>query len=122
MDFVLLDNVNVEHIMPASGHNIESIRHDAGIENKEEFKSIVNHLGNKILLEEDINKSISNEWFKTKKQNSVKTKTGYKDSVYHIALDLVNYPSDRWTIDDIKAYTEQAVKRIESFVFGSQTE
>lgn len=121
MDFVLLDNVNVEHIMPASGHNIESIRHDAGIENKEEFKSIVNHLGNKILLEEDINKSISNEWFKTKKQNSVKAKTGYKDSVYHIALDLVNYPSDSWTIDDINAYTERAARRIESFVFGQQT-
>lgn len=119
--FVLHNNVNVEHIMPASGHNIESIRQDAGIGTKDEFKSIVNQLGNKILLEEDINKSISNEWFKTKKQNSIKTKTGYKDSVYHIALDLVNYPSDRWTVDDIKVYTEQAVRRIESFVFGRQT-
>ena len=116
--FVLYDNVNVEHIMPASGHNIESIRLDAGIATKEEFKSIVNQLGNKILLEEDINKSISNEWFKTKKQNSVKNKTGYKNSVYHIALDLVDYPSAIWTVNDISVATKKVVERIATFIFG----
>ena len=116
--FVLYDNVNVEHIMPASGHNIESIRLDAGIATKDEFKSIVNQLGNKILLEEDINKSISNEWFKAKKQSSVKSKTGYKDSEYNIALDLVNYPSDTWTVNDINIATEKVVERISTFIFG----
>lgn len=116
--FVLADNVNVEHIMPASGHNIESIRLDAGIATKDDFKSIVNQLGNKILLEEDINKSISNEWFKTKKQSSVKTKTGYKDSAYNIALDLVNYPSDSWTVDDINNATQKVAERIANFIFG----
>lgn len=116
--FVLADNVNVEHIMPASGHNIESIRMDAGIATKEDFKSIVNQLGNKILLEEDINKSISNEWFKAKKQSSVKSKTGYKDSEYNIALDLVNYPSDTWTVNDISVATEKVVERISTFIFG----
>ena len=116
--FVLYDNVNVEHIMPASGHNIESIRMDAGIATKDEFKSIVNQLGNKILLEEDINKSISNEWFKAKKQSSVKSKTGYKDSEYNIALDLVNYPSDTWTVNDINIATEKVGERISTFIFG----
>ena len=116
--FVLADNVNVEHIMPASGHNIESIRMDAGIATKEDFKSIVNQLGNKILLEEDINKSISNEWFKAKKQSSVKSKTGYKDSEYNIALDLVNYQSDTWTVNDISVATEKVVERISTFIFG----
>lgn len=116
--FVLHDNVNVEHIMPASGRNIDSIRIDAGIGTIDEFKSVVNQLGNKILLEEDINKSISNEWFKTKKQNSVKAKTGYKDSAYNIALDIVNYPSDTWTVSDISAATQKVVKRISDFIFG----
>jgi len=31
------NNVNVEHIMPASGHNVDAIRIDAGIGTKEEF-------------------------------------------------------------------------------------
>ena len=48
---------------------------DAGIVDKEEFSSIVNTLGNKILLEEKINKHIGNEWFKTKIQNSFNGKT-----------------------------------------------
>ena len=116
--FELSENVNVEHIMPASGHNIESIRHDAGIGTVEEFKSIVNQLGNKILLEEDINKSIGNEWFKTKKLNSVKNKTGYIDSKYSIAQSLVNYPSDTWSVDDITKATAKVAERIVKFIFG----
>lgn len=118
LNFDLHDNVNVEHIMPASGHNIESIRHDAGIEIKEEFAGLVNLLGNKILLEEDINKSISYDWFKTKKQYSVKDKKGYKDSEYGIARSLVNYPSDQWTKEDIVEATRKATKRISGFIFS----
>lgn len=118
--FELSENVNVEHIMPASGHNIESIRHDAGIATVEEFKGIVNQLGNKILLEEDINKSISNEWFKTKKQCSVKNKMGYKDSKYPIAQSLVDYPSDTWSVEDITNATAKVAKRIVEFVFGEE--
>ena len=65
--FKFESNVNVEHIMPASGHNVDTIRIDAGIGTREEFDNLVNKLGNKILLEENINKSVSNDWFKTKK-------------------------------------------------------
>ena len=119
LNFNFSESVNIEHIMPASGHNITSIQQDAGIEDSVEFKNIVNQLGNKILLEEDINKSISNEWFKTKKQNSVKDKAGYKDSTYKIAQSLVNYPSNVWTKEDIDKATQKAAKRILEFIFNS---
>jgi uncharacterized protein with ParB-like and HNH nuclease domain len=117
--FDFTDNVNVEHIMPASGRNIKIIKQDAGITDDEEFNSIVNKLGNKILLEEDINKSISNEWFKTKKQNSILTKSGYKDSRYAIANALTSYPKDTWTKEDIEVATKKAAKRIVEFIFNS---
>ena len=116
--FNFAENVNVEHIMPASGRDITIIRENAEIEKEEDFKAVVNQLGNKILLEEDINKSIGHEWFKTKKQKSVKDKAGYKDSTYNLALTLVDYPSDVWTKDDIVAATEKVAKRIVRFIYG----
>jgi hypothetical protein len=116
-DFNFAETVNIEHIMPASGHNIEMIRQDAGIESKEEFQGLANKLGNKILLEEDINKSIGNEWFKTKKQKSIIDKSGYKDSRYHIARAITNYPKDFWTKDDIETATIKVAERISSFIF-----
>lgn len=118
LSFDFTESTNVEHIMPASGHNIEVIRTDSNIESKEEFLSIVNKLGNKILLEEDINKSIGKEWFKTKKQKTVKEKSGYQNSRFGIAQDLVNYPSDLWTKYDIEKVTDKAADRILDFVFG----
>lgn len=111
-------SVNIEHIMPASGRNIDLIRKDAGIADKEEFKSLVNKLGNKMLLEEKINKSISNEWFKSKKQTSINDKSGYKDSRYQIALSLTNYPKDTWTKEDIEDATLKAAERISNFIFN----
>jgi HEPN domain-containing protein len=111
------DNVNIEHIMPASGNNISTIREDARISDKEEFSMIVNKLGNKILLEEKINKSIGNEWFKTKKQTSINNKSGYKDSKYAIAVALTSYPSDIWTKDDIDTATNKGIERIVDFIF-----
>jgi hypothetical protein len=114
------DNVNIEHIMPASGRNLAIIQKDANIDDKDEFKSLVNKIGNKILLEEDINKSISNEWFRTKKQNSIKTKTGYKDSKYNLAISLVEYPSDTWTKNDINKMTQKAADRIVKFIFDEK--
>lgn len=116
--FDFAENVNIEHIMPSSGRNITTIQQDANITTKEEFNSIVNKLGNKILLEEDINKSIGREWFKTKKQNSINSKSGYKDSKYGIALALTTYPNDNWTKDDIDTATKKAVERIVKFIFN----
>jgi hypothetical protein len=115
--FDFAENVNIEHIMPASGRNIETIRQDAGIADKDEFSNFVNKLGNKILLEEDINKSIGNEWFKTKKQTSIWNKSGYKDSRYAIAVALTNCPEDKWEKDDITTAMEKAAERIGAFIF-----
>ncbi len=119
LKFDFAENVNIEHIMPASGRNIPSIMKDAQISSKEEFNSIVNKLGNKILLEEDINKSIGNEWFRTKKISSIYTKTGYKDSKYNIAQSLINFPNDKWTKNDIKNTTDKIADRIIKFIFNN---
>lgn len=110
-------NVNIEHIMPASGKNIVIIQKDAGISDVKEFENIVNKLGNKILLEEDINKSLGNEWFKTKKQNTIKSKSGYQNSSYFIARSMVTYPKDTWGKEDIKEATVKATNRIIKFIF-----
>lgn len=112
------ENVNVEHIMPASGRNKHQIREDATIEDGKEFDNLVNKIGNKMLLEEDINKSIGNDWFRTKKQNSVKEKSGYKDSKYAIAIALSNYHKDNWTKEDIEIATNGATERIMKYIFG----
>jgi hypothetical protein len=120
LKFDFSENVNIEHVMPASGRNITTIREDASIIDKDEFNNIVNKLGNKILLEEDINKSIGNEWFKTKKQNSINSKSGYKDSKYNIALALTFYTNDTWTKNDIELATKKAVERIVKYIFNKR--
>ena len=70
------------------------------------------------LLEEDINKGIGNDWFRTKKQTSVRAKKGYKDSSYGIACSLVNYYRDLWTKEDIDDATKKAARRITDFIFS----
>lgn len=112
------DNVNIEHIMPSSGHNISHIREDAGIASQEEFDVYANKLGNKILLEENINKSIGNNWFRTKKGHLVKDKEGYVGSSFCLALALSHYPKDLWQKEDIDIATEKTTKRILSFILG----
>ncbi len=118
MKFDFSESVTIEHIMPGSGSDIKIIQQDAGITNDAEFRSLVNKLGNKILLEDNINKTISNAWFKAKKQNSIKAKSGYKDSEYPIALSLVEYPKDTWTKDDINKATVKIAERIKNFIFN----
>lgn len=121
VDFDLRGRFDIEHIMPASGKNIQTIRIDAKLD-AEEFKTTVNKLGNKILLEAAINRSISNEWFKTKVSTKLEDKTGYIDSKYPIAAALVEkYQNDKnalWTKVDIDNATQKASKRIADFIFG----
>ena len=113
------DKVNVEHIMPASGHNIDTIRTDAEM-SKEEFEDMVNLLGNKILLEEDINKHIGMDWFKTKKGTLVQDKKGYIGSKFGLAKYLSSYPSDKWGKEDIETANNKAAERICRFIFNIQ--
>lgn len=121
MSFNLSSKCDIEHIMPASGHNLIEIRKDAGIENEKEFNSIVNKLGNKILLEEKINRSIGNEWFRTKVCFST-NKLSYANSSYPIALCLATrYQNNNrpfWNKNDIEEATSQAANRILNFVFN----
>ena len=119
--FALGNKYDIEHIMPNSGKNLQQIRLDAGIESEEEFNSIVNKLGNKILLEETINRSIGNEWFRTKISTTLEDKTGYIDSSYPIAQALVtNYKETCrpfWKKEDIQKATIKAKDRIIHFLF-----
>lgn len=103
--------------MPASGKNIVAIREDAKMD-EETFNEYANKIGNKILLEQSINGSISNDWFRVKKQISVKDKRGYKDSAFPIAKSLVLYSKDKWEKDDIDRATEKAAQRITDYIFG----
>lgn len=114
------EKVNVEHIMPASGHNIESVRINANL-TLEEFEDLVNLLGNKILLEEDINKHISMDWFQTKKGTHVQDKKGYIGSQFGIASALSLYPSDLWQKQDIENANNKAAMRICQFIFNKSS-
>ena len=120
--FILESKCDIEHIMPYSGSNLQEIRKDADIDNEEEFYGSVNKLGNKILLEEKINRAIGNEWFRTKVSTKLENKTGYIDSKYPIASTLVSeYGSTTkpyWKKDDIVAATNKASDRIIKFIFG----
>jgi hypothetical protein len=111
------EKVNIEHIMPASGHNIESVRANANL-SLEEFDDLVNLLGNKILLEEDINKHIGMNWFQTKKGTFVKDKKGYVGSNFGIASSLSSYPSNVWQKKDIENANTKAATRICRFIFN----
>lgn len=120
--FILGQTYDIEHIMPYSGSNIQTIRKDAGINDDFEFYGTVNKLGNKILLEQKINRSIGNEWFRTKVSTDLGEKTGYVNSIYPIACDLVkryrNVNKPYWKKEDIAEATEKASERIVKFIFG----
>lgn len=119
--FILPVKYEIEHIMPRSGKNIDQIREDAGISDKEEFLVIVNKLGNKILLEEDINRSIGNAWFRSKIQNSVKERKGYKDSNFTLTKQILsefkNQNNPLWTVKDIEKRNKRQAKMITDFIF-----
>ena len=108
--------------MPSSGKNSSSIRNDAGINSDEEFEDIVNKIGNKILLEEKINRSIGNEWFRTKVSGTISNQQGYVNSIYPIAKALVNeyknIAKPNWRKEDIERATLKATNRIAMFILG----
>ena len=87
-----------------------------------EFNAFVNKLGNKILLEEKINRAIGNEWFRTKVSTNLKDKTGYINSEYPIARALVaqfqNANKPYWKKEDIISAKDEASSRIANFIFG----
>ena len=120
LTFKFADTCDIEHIMPASGGNIDAIREDAGIVDIEKFNGLVNQLGNKILLEARINRGIGNNWFRTKLEGA-SDKICYRNSNYVIAVDLANtygkLSLPLWRKTDIELATEKANNRILKFVF-----
>ena len=110
-------NIDIEHIMPKSGINREHIMHDIGVDDPDEFREYAEKLGNKILLESEINRGIGDAWFRTKKENHISKGNGYIGSKFPIAQSLVRYTKDTWTKEDIDLATEKAAKRIADFVF-----
>ena len=123
LKFEIKDRCDIEHIMPQSGTNITAIRKAAGFENdKEGFESIINKLGNKILLEAKINRTIHDKWFSGKISTSIEEKTGYRNSEYPIAQKLVETyqgtDAPTWGVEEIDTATEKATKRIANFIFS----
>ena len=115
-NFDILPATEIEHIMPQSGDKYDDIPEDAGL-TEDEFEFYLDKLGNKILLEANINKHISNNWFRQKKTKKVTDKAGYKNSKYPIARSLVDYPKDMWQKEDIDKATEEAADSIYNFIF-----
>ena len=121
-------DTDVEHILPDSGKHLPTIRRYTGLENQDEFEKYVNKLGNKILLESQINRAIGNEWFGTKQNPSLennkgKKVNGYAESSFFLANALAKYrkegPSAHvWEKYDIDKATEKAATRIADFIFG----
>lgn len=121
--WLIIDNphkYSIEHIMPRSGQNIAQIREDAGIVDNDEFLEVINKLGNKVILEENINRSVGNAWFRTKIQNYVKDKMGYKDSIFalpsSVIRDFEGIENPLWTVRDINDHTRVTATRISSFI------
>ena len=122
--FEIGSNIDIEHIMPQSGKNARLIQNDAGIENDEEFSNYINKIGNKILLEFNINRTIGNEWFRTKISTKIGEKSGYINSNFPLAQFLVekykNEQKPYWTKNDIDTATSDASERIASFIFNGK--
>lgn len=121
-NLIIGSDIDIEHIMPQSGKNKNVIKTDAGMNDINMFNEYINKIGNKILLEYDINRSIGNEWFRTKIATKITDKSGYINSKYPIAKYLVElYKNDSkpyWTKNDIDFATSKASERIAKFIFG----
>ena len=115
-------DIDIEHIMPQSGKNIKAIQNDAEIENDDMFSNYIYKVGNKIFLEYNINRTIGNEWFRTKISTAISEKSGYVESKYPLAQYLVekykNESKPYWTKSDIETATANASERIVNFIFG----
>ncbi|WP_259459144.1 HNH endonuclease family protein [Streptococcus iniae] len=120
-DLNLDGDIDIEHIMPQSGKNRENMQKDGGVIDASEFSEYAEKLGNKILLESDINRGIGDAWFRTKKDNNVTNRHGYIGSKFPIAKYLASYHSDTSTKIDIDVATEKAARRIADFIFESNT-
>lgn len=118
--FKLSDSIDIEHIMPQSSKHKESVMNQSDILNEVEFAEYVNKLGNKTLLEAEINRAISDNWFVDKKSHKISDRAGYIDSIYQIPKYLSTYQSDKWGKASIDKQTDYLSNEIANFIFGTE--
>ncbi|MCW0927008.1 HNH endonuclease family protein [Weissella sp. LMG 11983] len=109
---------DVEHVVPASGNNLLDIRVQSGFESEEQAEEYKDLLGNKILLESGINRSLGNPALHEKRIGRAGEKDGYQNSQYPIAKYLGSLDKDVWTKKDIEEATDESAKRIVDFIFS----
>ncbi|WP_420062924.1 DUF262 domain-containing protein [Leuconostoc lactis] len=123
-DFLLFDKEpDIEHILPASGKDLSTIRTQAGFSSENDFEEYKDSLGNKILLESSLNRKIGNAMLDEKIHGSkTNLEDGYKNSKYPIAQSISKANINVWAEGDIEAATEKAANRIVEFIFSRFTD
>jgi hypothetical protein len=77
----------------------------------EEDKKLCNGIGNMVVLERNINRSIGKKCFEDKKT----AKNGYKESEFVSVQNIIK--REKWTIDDIKTRANEQYEKIKQFMF-----
>ncbi|MCL2567496.1 MAG: HNH endonuclease family protein [Alphaproteobacteria bacterium] len=98
----LTDSLNIEHILPKKWEKANFTNWQ-----KEDADKAMNMFGNKILLEESINKSLQYSSFNYKKD-------GYKNSKSLKAKELASKQGD-WTMADVEKCNEDFINNILTF-------
>ncbi|MGL5541915.1 MAG: HNH endonuclease family protein, partial [Fusobacteriaceae bacterium] len=96
------EHIDIEHIQAYNDcNNAEEIR--------EIWKDEINSIGNLMILESSINRSIGNDHFSDKKQK-------YESSRYQIAKNISAL--NQWTKEDAEKRRAEAVKRISNYIYS----
>ncbi|MBN2825120.1 MAG: DUF262 domain-containing protein, partial [Campylobacterales bacterium] len=103
---VFQNDIDIEHIQARNDENVEERAKII-----EAWGSELNAIGNLVILEQKINRSISNKPFEEKKNR-------YRKSDFKSVKDLSQQPS--WEINDAKNRREKEVEKIEKFLYSSQ--
>lgn len=101
---------DVEHIHPRKPETQTP-------EEKEEWTPVLNTVGNLILLERKINRSVSNRKFDDKASKD--KRLGYKDSqLKQVKTFLLENPVGCWTVQKCQARTEREADKVMEFLFS----
>lgn len=107
LDFNLA--LNVEHIMPMSVYKSGVMYSTYGFGDNEELHSYVGLLGNKIVLEEKLNKEIGNYPFGQKR-------TYYKTSNCALANTMSEHSEEVWKKECIEHHQQEVIQRLLTFI------
>lgn len=93
----------IEHIFPQKWQNT-----NYNGWNRQDAKEFLEHIGNKMWLEQKLNIQAGNGYFGKKKEK-------YKESKFLEARDMAKYPKDDWLKEDIQERGEKIYKRLLKF-------